>query len=152
MAKWSLSLSVVLAAATSAYAGPVEWRPTLSGGWARVVDAHGSFGGSLRIQLARYCFVQPEILVLPTGGHTDQGVTLMVGLSGPSRDGLRPYIGLGGGPFEGYAGDDGMGYAAAGVSWVVLRRHRVFLQVEGRMGFLGESSYSQMTLGVGLSR
>ena len=49
---------------------------------------------------------------------------------------------------KGYAGDDGLFYAAVGVAHPVARH--VFLQAEGRVGALGESGYGQITLGIGL--
>lgn len=130
----------------------MEWRPTLAGGYSDIVGAHGAASAALRIQLVRFFFVQPEYLVLPAGDHTDRGPTLLLGVSGGNRDSLRPYVGLGGGPVKGVSGDDGMLYLALGASFPLARRHRVFVQGEFRYGLLGESVYSQLSLGVGFSR
>jgi len=55
-----------------AFAGAdIEWRPAISGGYSKVFDSHAAFGAALRIQLARFFFLQPEYLVLAAGDHTD---------------------------------------------------------------------------------
>jgi hypothetical protein len=130
----------------------LEFRPTLSGGYSNIVDAHGSFSAAVRVQLWRFLFVQPEYLVLPAGDHADHGPTLLLGLSGGNRDALRPFVGLGGGPVDGYQGDDGIFYFALGVSYPVARQKGIFVQGEFRYGLLGESAYSQVSVGIGISK
>lgn len=131
---------------------PFEVRPTLTGGYSSIVEAHGSFSAAVRIQLWRFAFLQPEYLVLPAADHADHGLTLLVGLSGGNRDALRPFIGFGGGPVKGYQGDDGIYYVALGASYPLARQKGVFVQGEFRLGLLGESTYSQVTVGIGISR
>ena len=150
-AAWSACLLLV-ALGVPAESATVEFRPTLAGGYSNIVEAHGSFSAAVRVQLWRFLFVQPEYLVLPASGHTDHGPTLLVGLSGGNRNGLRPFFGLGGGPVDGFQDDDGLFYFAVGASYPVSRQKAVFLQGEFRYGVLGESSYSQVTLGIGFSR
>ncbi len=130
----------------------LEFRPTLSAGYSHIVESHGSFSAAVRIQAWRFLFLQPEYLVLPAGDHTDHGPTFLLGLSGGNREGLRPFAGLGGGPVDGYQGDDGIFFFALGASYPVVRQKGVFLQGEFRYGLLGESSYSQFTVGIGISR
>ena len=153
MFKWlrSVALLAVLGPVT-AEAVDLEWRPALAGGYSKIVDAHGSIGAALRLQVARFFFVQPEYLVLPGEGHTDHGPTIQAGLSSGSRDALRPFVGLGGGPVNGYQGDDGLFYVALGVSHPLGRSQGVFVQGEVRFGLLGESAYSQFAVAIGLSR
>lgn len=134
------------------HGGDLEWRPAVAGGYSRIFDPHGSLGAALRVHLVPLFFAQAEYLVLPADDHTDHGPTVMLGLSGRSADSIRPYIGLGGGPVKGVAGDDGLAYVALGASYPVARRQRVFVQVEFRYGLLGETTYSQVALGLGLSR
>jgi hypothetical protein len=143
---------VALVNAASAAGAEVEWRPTILGGYANVFDGHGAFSAGLRLQLARVLFVQAEYLVLPAVDHTDHGPTFQVGLSGGSQDSIRPFIGIGGGPVKGFAGDDGLYYVTIGASLPVDRRRGVFIQGELRHGMLGETRYSQFSIGVGLSR
>ena len=121
----------------------LEFRPTLTGGYSHIVEAHGSFSAAVRIQLWRFLFVQPEYLVLPAGDHTDHGPTVLLGLSGGNRNALRPFVGLGGGPVNGYQGDDGIYYFSVGASYPLARQQGVFVQGEFRYGLLGESSYSR---------
>lgn len=145
-------VSFALAIAPSLVAAEVEWRPALSGGYSKVVDGHAAFGAALRVQLTSFFFVQPEYLVLAADDHSDYGPAVLVGLSGRRRESLRPFIGLGGGPVKGYAGDDNIFYGAIGASYPVARKQGAFVQAEIRYGLLGESAYSQFTLGVGISR
>jgi hypothetical protein len=142
----------VLAIAPSFAVAEVEWRPAVSGGYSKVVDGHAAFGAALRVQLTRFFFVQPEYLLLAADDHNDYGPAVLLGLSGRSRESLRPFIGLGGGPVNGYAGDNNLFYGALGASYPVARKQGVFVQAELRYGLLGESTYSQFTLGVGISR
>ncbi len=143
---------LALVNAGSAAGADVEWRPTIQGGYANVFDGHGAFSAGLRLQLARVLFVQAEYLVLPAADHTDSGPTFLVGISGRSRDSIRPFVGIGGGPVKGFAGDDGLYYLALGASYPVDRRRGVFVHGELRFGLLGETRYSQFSIGVGLSR
>ena len=136
----------------TAEAADLEWRPALAGGYSKIVDSHGSIGAALRLQVARYFFVEGEYLVLPAEGHTDHGPTFQLGFSGGNRDALRPFASLGGGPVKGFQGDDGLFYVALGVSHPVGRSHGLFVQGEVRYGLLGESSYSQFAVAIGLSR
>jgi len=53
---------------------------------------------------------------------------------------------------KGFAGDDGIFYFAVGASYPVARKQGVFVQGDIRFGLLGETAYSQFTLGVGISR
>jgi hypothetical protein len=154
MARWlrRALLLIVVTPAGLAESASVEFRPTLTGGSSQIVEAHGSFSAAVRIQLWRFLFVQPEYLVLPAGDHTDHGPTLLLGLSGGNRNALRPFIGLGGGPVNGYQGDDGIFYFAMGASYPLAAQKGVFVQGEFRYGLLGESSYSQVTVGIGISR
>jgi hypothetical protein len=148
--RWAASF--VLAIVPSVAVAEVEWRPAVSGGYSKIFDGHAAFGAALRVQLTRFFFVQPEYLLLSAPDHTDYGPAVLLGFSGRSRDSLRPFVGLGGGPVKGYAGDDGLVYLALGASHPVARRQRVFVQAEIRYGLLGETAYSQFTLGVGISR
>lgn len=143
---------LALVDAASAAGAEVEWRPAILGGYANVFDGHGAFSAGLRLQLARVLFVQAEYLVLPAADHTDYGPTFLVGISGRSRDSIRPFVGIGGGPVKGFAGDDGLYYLALGASYPVDRRRGVFVHGELRFGLLGETRYSQLAIGVGLSR
>jgi hypothetical protein len=143
---------LALVHAGSAAGAEVEWRPAILGGYARVFDGHGAFSAGLRLHLARVLFVQAEYLVLPAADHTDHGPTFQVGFSGRSRDSIRPFVGIGGGPVKGFAGDDGLYYLALGASYPVDRMRGVFVQGELRFGMLGETRYSQFSIGVGLSR
>lgn len=127
----------------------MEWRPSIGGGYSKVVESHGSLSAALRLQLLGYFFVQPEYLALLTEGHTDHGPTLLVGLSGKSRTSLRPFVALGGGPVKGYQGDDGIFFFAGGVSQP-LGHSGAFVQGEVRYGLLGESAYSQFGVSFGL--
>lgn len=138
--------------AGSIHGADVEWRPTLAGGYSSIVDPHGNVSAALRVQVLSFFFAQAEYLVLPAGDHTDYGPTLLLGLSGRNADSLRPFVGLGGGPVKGTSGDDGIIYLALGASYPVARRQRVFVQGEFRYGLLGESTYSQFAIGLGLSR
>jgi len=153
MARWfgSVALSFMIGSAT-AEAADLEWRPALGGGYSKIVDSHGSISAALRLQVLRFLFIQPEYLVLPAAGHTDHGLTILVGFSGGNRDALRPYVGLGGGPVNGYQEDDGLFYVALGVSHPLGRSHGVFIQGEVRYGVLGGSTYSQFGVAIGLSR
>jgi len=144
-----LALSLLL---TAAQGGAAELRPALSAGYADIVGGHGSLGAALRVQIASVFFVQAEYLVLPGDQHTDHGPTLLAGLSSRNKDGLRPFIGIGGGPVKGYGGDDGMRYLAVGATRPVGRSRRAFLLAEFRAGLLGESAYRQLTIGIGVSR
>ena len=146
------SASFVLAIAPSFAGADVEWRPAVSAGYSNVVDGHAAFGVALRVQLTRFLFVQPEYLVLAADDHSDYGPAVLLGLSGRNRESLRPFIGFGGGPVKGYAGDNNIFYGAIGASYPVARKQGVFVQAEIRYGLLGESAYSQFTLGVGISR
>jgi hypothetical protein len=130
----------------------LEWRPAVAGGYSKVVDSHGSIGVALRLQVVRFFFAQAEYLVLPADDHTDHGPTALLGLSGTRAESIRPYIGVGGGPVRGVSDDDGLVYVAVGASYPLARRHRVFAQGEFRYGALGETTYSQLTIGLGLSR
>lgn len=143
---------LALAGAPSALGAEVEWRPAILGGYAKIFDGHGAFSASLRLQPTSLLFVQAEYLILAAADHTDHGPTFMVGLSGRSRDALRPFIGIGGGPVKGFAGDDGLYYLALGASYLVARRQGVFVHGELRYGLLGETTYSQLAIGVGFSR
>jgi hypothetical protein len=145
-------LVLVVARVSDAEGTSVEWRPMIGGGYSQVVDPHGSLSAAGRIQLGRFFFVQPEYLVLIAEGHTDHGPTLMLGLSGGKRDGLRPFVGLGGGPVKGYQGDDGILFLAFGGSYRISREHSAFIQGEIRLGLLGESAYSQLGVAIGISR
>jgi hypothetical protein len=149
--RWSTCLLFVTAG-TPVESASFEFRPTLTGGYSHIVEAHGSFSAAVRIQMWRVLFVQPEYLVLPAGDHTDRGPTVLLGLSGGNRDALRPFVGLGGGPVNGYQGDDGIFYFALGASYPLARQKGVFVQGEFRYGVLGESSYSQVSVGIGISR
>lgn len=142
---WGVSASVV-------EAGGAEFRPTVAGGYSHIVEGHGSLSAALRVQVVSVLFVQAEYLALVGDGHTDHGPTLLAGISGRNRDGLRPFIGVGGGPVKGYQGDDGLAFLAVGVSRPIGRSRGAFLQGEFRGGLLGESAYYQVTLGIGLSR
>jgi hypothetical protein len=53
---------------------------------------------------------------------------------------------------KGFAGGDGLYYLALGASYPVARRQGVFVHGEFRYGLLGETRYSQLAIGVGLSR
>jgi hypothetical protein len=130
----------------------LEWRPAIAGGYSKIFDSHVSFGAALRVQVIPVFFAQAEYLVLSADGHTDSGPTVLLGLSGSSRESMRPYIGIGGGPVQGVSGDDGMIYVALGAAHPVARRRQVFVQGEFRYGLLGETTYSQLTIGLGLSR
>jgi hypothetical protein len=154
MAGWLRWSACLLFATTGApgESATFEFRPTLTGGYSHIVEAHGAFSAALRIQLWRFLFVQPEYLVLPAGDHTDHGPAFLVGLSGGNPNALRPFVGLGGGPVNGYQGDDGILYFALGASYPLARQKGVFVQGELRFGLLGESSYSQVTVGIGISR
>ena len=142
-----LALFLVLLGAEG---GAAELRSTLSAGYSDVVDGHGSFGAGLRVQVAGPLFVQAEYLALRGERHTDHGPTLLAGFSSSNHNGLRPYIGVGGGPVKGYAGDDGILYFALGAAHPVGHSRRAFVQAEFRAGLLGESRYKQLTLGIGL--
>ena len=142
---------LALVNAASAAGAEVELRPAIHGGYASVFDGHGAFSAGLRLQLARVLFVQAEYLVLPAADHTDYGPTFLAGISGRSRDSIRPFVGIGGGPVKGFAGDDGLYYLALGASYPVDRRRGVFVHGELRLGLLGETRYSQFSIGVGLS-
>lgn len=144
-----LAFSLLLLAARG---GAGELRPTLSAGFADIVGDHGSLSAALRVQIARAFFVQGEFLVLPGDRHTDKGPTVLVGLSAPNKERFRPFMGLGGGPVQGYGGDDGMLYLAVGATQPVGRSRRTFLQGEFRVGLLGESGFRQFTIGIGVSR
>ncbi len=148
--RWAASF--VLAIVPSVAVAEVEWCPVVSGGYSKIFDSHAAFGAALRVRLTDFFFLQPEYLLLPADDHTDYGPAVLLGLSGRSRESLRPFIGLGGGPVKGYAGDDGIFYVALGASYPVARRHGLFVQVEIRYGVLGETAYSQLTLGGGISR
>ena len=153
VAKVLRSVAVLaLAGAPSAASAQVEWRPAILGGYGKIFDAHGAFSASLRLQPTSLLFVQAEYLILAAADHTDHGPTFMAGLSGRRRDALRPFIGIGGGPVKGFAGDDGLYYLALGASYPVARRQGVFVHGEFRYGLLGETRYSQLAIGVGLSR
>jgi hypothetical protein len=130
----------------------LEWRPSVAGGYARIFDGHGSFSAALRIQLLRFVLAQAEYLVLAAGDHTDDGPTVLLGLSGGSAEAFRPFAGVGWGPVSGVSGDNGLLYLALGASYPVPRRQRVFVQGEFRYGVLGETTYSQFTIGLGISR
>lgn len=145
---WAILLMLVSALECSA----AELRPTLAGGYGEIVEGHGALSGALRVQTGSSVFVQAEYLVLKGDKHTDHGPTLQLGLSGRSRVGLRPFIGVGGGPVKGYRGDDGMVYVAFGAAHPVGGNRGAFLQAEFRAGLLGESAYRQFTLGIGVSR
>jgi len=147
---WAAML--VIAMAQPLDGADLEWRPTVTGGYSKIYDPHGSFGAALRVHLAGFFFAQAEYLVLFTDDHTDYGPTVLVGLAGRNDESIRPYIGLGGGPVKGVSGDDGLAYVALGASYPVARRQRVFVQGEFRYGSLGETTYYQVTLGLGLSR
>jgi hypothetical protein len=144
--------ALALLGIASVASAEVEWRPTLLGGYSKVFDPHAAFSGALRVQLTPLFYVQPEYLSLVAGDHTDYGPTFQIGISGRSRESLRPFLGFGGGPVKGFAGDDGLFYGALGASYPVSRRHRIFAQGEIRLGLLGETSYSQLAIGIGLSR
>ena len=144
-----LALSLFLLAVQS---GATELRPTLSAGFADIVGEHVSLSAALRVQLARAFFVQAEYLGLKGDRHTDKGPTFLVGLSAPNKDRFRPFLGLGGGPVKGYAGDDGMLYLAVGATQPVGQSRNAFIQAEFRTGLLGESGYRQFSIGIGLSR
>ncbi len=148
--RWVASLALV--GIGSVAGAEVEWRPTILGGYSKVFDPHGAFSAALRVQLTHFFFMQPEYLALVSGDHTDHGPTVLVGVSGRNRQSLRPFIGLGGGPVKGFAGDDGIFYLALGASYPVAHRHGVFVLGEFRYGLLGETTYSQFAIGVGLSR
>ena len=150
-ARAALIAGCALACSAPTPAWPIELRAAVGAGYAKVVEGHGSVSAQLRLQLTRFLFVQPEYLALRAGDHTDQGPVLVVGLSGTSRKSLRPYLGLGGGPVRGYQGDDGLVFAAAGVSYPVSRTG-LFVQAEARFGLLGESGYSQYGVALGISR
>lgn len=153
MLKWLSPVALLLMVGpVPAEAVDLEWRPALAGGYSKIVDSHGSIAGALRLQVARYFFVQAEYLVLPGEGHSDHGPTFQLGFSGGNRNALRPFIGLGGGPVKGFQGDDGLFYVALGVSHPLGRSHGVFVQGEARYGLLGESTYSQFAVAIGLSR
>lgn len=64
------------------------------------------------------------------------------------QSGLRLFAGLGRGPVQGYAGDDGMFYLAVGAAYPFSERY--VIQAEGRAGMLGESGYSQIAIGFGI--
>jgi hypothetical protein len=142
----------ILVWGSSADAEWLEWRPSVGGGYSKVVESHGAINAALRVQISPYFLLQAEYLALAAEGHTDHGPTVFVGLSGGSRRSLRPFVGVGGGPVSGYQGDDGVLYVGAGVSRPVTRSGDVFIQGEVRYGVLGESTYSQFGLSVGLSR
>jgi len=144
--------TLALVGVASAANAEVEWRPTLQGGYSKVFDPHLALGGALRVQLTSFFFIQPEYLALVASDHTDHGPALLVGVSGRRRESLRPFIGLGGGPIKGFAGDDGLVYGALGASYPLSRRRGVFVQGEIRYGLLGETSYSQIAISVGISR
>lgn len=133
-------LPLLLLAATG---GAAELRPTISAGFSDIVGGHASFSGALRVQVASAFFVQAEYLALPGDGHTDHGPTFMAGVSGRNKNAFRPFLGVGGGPVEGYRGDNGMLYLAVGGTQPVGRSGRAFLQAEFRTGLLGESGYQQ---------
>lgn len=153
MKKWLAATVCGLAIATAPVleAGPVEWRPSVGGGYAKVVESHGSLSAALRIQFAGVVFVQPEYLALFADGHTDRGPTVLVGVSGKSRTSLRFFAGLGGGPVDGFQDDDGMFFVAAGASHTV-GRSGAFVQGELRYGGLGGNVYSQFAVSIGFSR
>jgi len=146
---WAVML--VVGMAQPVQAADLEWRPAVVGGYSKIFDAHGSVGAALRVQVSAFV-AQAEYLVLPASDHTDHGPSVLLGLSGRSADSIRPFIGLGWGPVKGVSGDDGLAYVALGASYPVVRRQRVFVQGEFRYGQLGETTYSQITLGLGLSR
>ena len=154
MARWFAGtlLCGVFAWGSYAEAGLLEWRPSVGGGYSKVVESHGAISAAVRVQISPYFLVQAEYLALPAGGHTDHGPTVFGGLSGGSRRSLRPFLGVGGGPVKGYQGDDGIFYVAAGLSHPVTRSGGAFIQGEFRYGLLGESTYSQLSVSVGLSR
>lgn len=128
--RWPAALVVVGVAPVAR--AEVEWRPTVAGGYSNIVESHAAISVALRVQLARFFFVQPEYLALVADGHTDHGPTLLLGLSGGNRQSLRPYVGVGGGPVKGPPGDDGLFYLALGASYPVARRGGVFVQGEIR--------------------
>ena len=137
---------------TATQAGAAELRPALSVGYADIVGSHGSLSAALRVQIATAFFVQAEYLALQGDGHTDHGPTLLAGISSRNKDGLRPFVGIGGGPVKGYGGDDGMRYLAVGATQPIGQSRRAVLQGELRIGLLGESAYRQFTIGIGVSR
>ena len=75
--------------------------------------------------------------------------TLELLLLATSTDAQRA-IGFGGGPVNGYQDDDGLYHFAVGASYPVARQKSVFVQGEFRYGRLGESSYSQGSVGIGI--
>jgi hypothetical protein len=141
-----------VALATTVEGESLEWRPMLGGGYSSIVEPHGALSAAMRLQLSPRFFFQPEYLVLPAAGHTDHGPTFLLGVSGTSPNALRPFGGVGGGPVRGYQGDNGIFYVALGASYPVAREHAAFLQGEVRYGVLGESTYSQVSVAVGISR
>lgn len=152
MARVARSLAFLFGVATTVEGSSLEWRPTLSGGYSSIVEAHGSFSAAVRLQVWPFFFVQPEYLVLPAAEHTDHGPTFLLGVSGTNPSALRAFAGLGGGPVRGHQGDRGIFYLALGASYPVARRHGFFVQGELRYGLLGESTYTQVAVAVGVSR
>jgi hypothetical protein len=154
VARWLAGTLLFGAFALGSYADAelLEWRPSVGGGYSNVLEAHGAINAALRVQISPYLLVQGEYLALPAEGHTDHGPTLFVGLSGGSRTSLRPFVGVGGGPVNGYQDDDGIFYVATGLSHPITPSGGAFIQGEVRYGLLGESTYWQFSVSVGLSR
>ena len=117
----------------------------------KIVESHGSVSLALRVQVFGHLFVQPEYLALFAEGHTDQGPVVAVGLSSGQRSSLRVFGGVGGGPIQGFQGDDGLFFLFGGLSQAI-GRSGLFVQGEVRCGLLGESAYSQVGVSLGWSR
>src|SRR5512145_1637098 len=143
---------VALLSAVPGEAADLEWCPTFGGGYSKIFDAHGAISAAVRLHVGRTLFVQSEYLWLPAEGHTDHGPTVLVGLAAGNRETLRPFVGLGAGPVKGYQGDDGIYFIALGASHPLVRQHGVFVQAEARYGLLGETTYSQFAVAIGVSR
>jgi hypothetical protein len=95
--------------------------------------------------------VQGEYLALVADGHTDHGPTFQAGVSGSKATGIRPYLAVGAGPIKGFAGDDGIAYAALG-SACPIGSKGFYVQPEVRVGILGETAYTQLAVGFGFAR
>lgn len=143
------ALSCLAAATAPSHAA--ELRPSVSLGYAHVGESHASFSGALRLHLTPWLFVHAEYLALAADGHTDHGPTFQAGVSGRKATGLRPYLAVGAGPIDGFAGDDGIAYAALGAAWPFGAKG-LFVQPEVRVGLLGETAFTQVAFALGFSR
>ena len=131
------------------WAGEVHPRLTLGG--ADVVERHTALAGSVRVDLGRIFFVEPELMALNASDHTDWGPMLFAGVAGPKEWRVRPHLALGAGPVRSATGDRGIYCASLGAMIPLSRDKAVFVLPEGRLGLFGESTYGQASISIGFS-